>query len=123
MTTTSIAFNQFIRLPFLGEAWVERDRSQDSPFFAFDVERGGQEGASTGPVSGFTLRAGRWTVIVDRPVTSRDAGPGSTVAWIALGAPLVTLVGIAACLLASPVRHALASLQRAVGGDAGRPIA
>lgn len=123
MTTTSIAFNQFIRLPFLGEAWVERDRSDDSPFFAFEVERGGQEGATTGPLSGFTLRAGHWTVIVDRPVTSRYAGPGSTAAWIALGAPLVTLVGIAACLLVSPVRHALASIQRTASGDAGRPTA
>lgn len=111
--TATAPFNQFVRLPFLGEAWVERDRHrpQDRPFFAFDVERGGPEGTATGPISSLTVVAGRWIFIADRPVTTRRRGQAGTVAWIALGAPLVTLVGIAACLLASPVRHALASLQ------------
>ena len=126
---SSIAFRQYVRLPLLGAAFVERedDRPSVLPFFAWDTDRADD---GQGSVLGFTLRAGRWVVVVDRPAAEVQgrvscawpagapysvARPSATAAWIALGAPLVTLAGIAACLLGSPARHALASLQ-------GRPV-
>lgn len=115
--TNSIAFHQFVRLPPLGSAWVQReaDRPEGAPLFGCSVDRD-----DAGTVEGITLRAGRWIAVADRPVSDAwpigthysVARPLATAAWIALGAPLVTLAGIAACLLACPARHALASLQR-----------
>ena len=112
-STPATAFYQFVRLPLLGETWVERDRyrPQGRPFFAFDVERGGPEVTATGPISSLTVMAGRWTFIADRPATTCRFGLAGTVVWIALGAPLLTLVAIAGCLLASPVRRLVARPQ------------
>lgn len=115
-STRSITFRQYVRLPLLGAAFVEReaDRPKSLPFFDSFAERN-----DGGEVVSMTMRAGRWVSIADRQVpvawpigdinsrTQRLA----TAAWIALGAPLVTLAAVAACLLASPVRHALATLQ------------
>ncbi len=123
MTDQSIQteFSQDIRLPYFGEAYLGRDnvRPYWLPFLHREVRRTdsmhnqhGELDGGTGDIVGFTLRVGRWQVIVDRPRveftgTSEDPLAWNTTAWLTLGTPAVVLSVIAAGLFKSFVARPL----------------
>lgn len=135
--TNSISFNQFVRLPFLGSTWVERegDRLRGLSFYHLAVHRegdtndeAGRDIKGAGPIQGVTLRAGRWVVIVDRPHVGLFDDLASPVAWnqtawLVIAAPLITFAGVSLCLLGSPVRHLVGRLRRSELEAAGNPLA
>jgi hypothetical protein len=118
-SSNSIHFAQYLRLPYIGEAHVSREdaRRYWLPFFNREVRRTdstynqhGELDGGAGDLTGFTLRVGRWQVIVDRPQvevmgSSKDPLAWNKAAWLVLGAPVVTLATIAACLLGGVFSH------------------
>lgn len=114
MTDQSIQteFSQDVRLPYFGEAFLGRDNIRPSwlPFFHREVRRTdsgynqhGELDGGAGDITGFTLRVGRWYVIVDRARvemmgTTEDRLAWNKTAWLTLGAPAVVLSVIAAGL-------------------------
>jgi len=87
---------QYVRLPTLGDAWVERepDRPDGVFYFDLDLERNSEP---AGAVVNITVRAGRWVATVDQ---ATDA-PSATRRWlwIAVGVPALLLLGLTGCVL------------------------
>lgn len=123
MTKQSIQtdFSQDIRLPYFGEAYLGRDNDRPYwlPFFHREVRRTdstysqhGELDGGVGDIVGFTLRAGRWYVIVDRARVERTGTASDPLAWnkatwLAFGAPAVVLSVIAAGLFKTLVAKPL----------------
>lgn len=107
-----IEFSQDIRVPYFGEVFLGRDNIRPNwlPVFYREVSRTdsarnqhGELDGGMGEITGFTLRVGRWQVIVDRPrveITGTTSDPlaWKQTAWLTLGAPTVVLSVIAAGL-------------------------
>lgn len=105
-------FSQHIRLPYFGEAYLARDSARPYwlSFFHREVCRTdstrnqhGELDGGTGDIAGFTLRVGRWFLVVDRArveTAGAELEPlaWNKTAWLALGAPAVILSVIAAGL-------------------------
>lgn len=123
MTDQSIhtVFVQHIRLPYFGEAFLGRDSKR--PFWLSFLHREvrrtdskrnqhGELDGGAGDITGFTLRVGRWHVVVDRAQletagTSEDPLAWNKAAWLTIGAPTVILSVIAAGLFKTLVAKPL----------------
>ncbi len=117
-----IVFEQYVYVPFFGAAHVAREDTRRDwlPFFNREVRRTdsvynghGEKDGGVGEIVGFTLRAGRWQIITDRPrigdyQTNDEPLAWNGTAWTLVAAPLVTLTGIVACLAGGLFKHFVA---------------
>jgi hypothetical protein len=120
--SNAIDFSQYVIVPFVGSAWINREEARPNwlPFFSAETQlqddscdEAGNVVKGIGQLNSITLRAGRWLLVLDRPHVGNSDHRSTPLmwnlpVWLVIAAPVVAVMAIAASLSSGLFKHFIA---------------